>query len=67
MSTKYDPFIAQKAALWEEAKGKLRAMIAVDGSKIDGDRDEEGRYSHMIIEEIVEAFIKEIEDDEHHM
>lgn len=73
MGVKFDPFIAQKVALWEEAKGKLRAMIAVDGCKTEETRDpfkvREGgsKYSYEVIQTIVEDFIKEIEDNEHHM
>lgn len=56
------------AAAWEDAKGKLRAVVAILGSYPAGTgpciaRDgEESKYEAM--HRRVEGFIKEIEDEE---
>lgn len=57
----HDPISLQKGILWEEAKGKLRAIVAAEGSLIDskplGDRE----FSFKKISKAVEAFIKDFE------
>ena len=54
---------AMKAALWEEAKGKLRALVAVSGSGParydDQGRRVRGRWENA--EHAVETFIKDFE------
>lgn len=62
-----DPIGLAKAILWEEAKGKLRAMVAAEGANMTHGRLEDGRMKFEIIEDIVDAFIKEIERDEHNL
>lgn len=46
---------ALKAMLWEEAKGKLRALVMVQGSY----QSAYGRFEEL--DETVEKFIKEVE------
>lgn len=62
-----DPIGLAKAILWEEAKGKLRAMVAAEGANMTHGRLEDGRMQFEIIEDIVEAFIKEIEQNEYNL
>lgn len=58
-----------KAALWEEAKGKLRAIVAVEGACMDGlfVSETDHRYKFETISEDVEAFIKAFEVQEHNL
>lgn len=58
---KSDPIGLAKAILWEEAKGKLRAIVAADGAQHGGVYD--GRPHFEIVEEVVESFIKAFESD----
>jgi len=53
-----------KATLWEEAKGKLRAMVAAEGSSVGRGLTDDGRFHFQVIEEEVDAFIAVIEDNE---
>lgn len=53
---------AMKAALWEESKGKLRALVAVQGSytaRENPETEETWRALHTA----VEAFISSVEVD----
>lgn len=52
-----DHISSMKAAMWEEAKGKLRALVALSGSS-SGDRSP----PYQAVGEMVEQFIKEFED-----
>lgn len=53
-----------KAVLWEEAKGKLRAIAAAEGARYGGMQDEEtGLYKFQVISQEVEGFIKAFEDE----
>jgi len=58
MSKEFSPDHAMKGVLWEEAKGKLRALVAVHGSYFNCD---DGVYTEA--DGVVEAFIKEFEGD----
>lgn len=49
-----------KAVLWEEAKGKLRAVIAAEGASQGGVRDD-GRFPFEELSDVIEAFITEFE------
>lgn len=52
---------AMKSAQWEEAKGKLRALVALQGSYPSGvDPNTMDRFERLSMK--VEAFIAEIED-----
>jgi len=55
-----------KAQVWEEAKGKLRALVALDGSKSSGIKDEDGEFPFKAVEKAVEAFIEEFSGNGHH-
>ena len=48
-----------KAVLWEEAKGKLRALAAVEGQTV-GEYNAKPKYQK--IREAVESFIMQFED-----
>lgn len=50
-----------KAVLWEEAKGKLRAIVAADGAATYTGRMGEDELSFEKISKSVEAFIEEFE------
>jgi hypothetical protein len=54
-------FSAMKAQAWEEAKGKLRSLVVMQGS-IHGPSDRQSEYYEKL-DELVETFIKEIETD----
>lgn len=60
---KVDPIGLAKAILWEEAKGKLRAMIAADGAEMGEERDEQGYFHYMKLKRAVNKFIKSFEED----
>ena len=69
MTKTYDMHEMTKAVLWEEAKGKLRAMVACDGA-LTSDRsvprtDPTPRYK--IVQEAIDDFIKHMEDNEFHL
>lgn len=52
----------QKAQLWEEAKGKLRAMVLVEGQVPSvGYQDNIERYREA--EKVIEKFIENFEDN----
>jgi len=51
----------QKAALWEEAKGKLRAMAATAGECSSMNQKLASRHTN--VAERVEAFILDFEED----
>ena len=52
---------AMTAQLWEEAKGKLRALVHVQGSYYSMTDDASFRWQDL--EKRINAFIKDIEDD----
>lgn len=60
-----DPIGLAKAILWEEAKGKLRALAAAEGSNISNAYTQ-GRLRFQIIEDLVEKFIDEVESEGYH-
>lgn len=66
---RYDPHELAKAVLWEEAKGKMRAMIACDGCLISErgipGTDPVPRYR--VVKTEIEAFIKHMEENEFHI
>lgn len=49
-------YSAQKAALWEQAKGALRAVVAAVGSTHTGGRNE----AYETLEKLVEDLITEV-------
>jgi hypothetical protein len=51
----------QKAALWEEAKGKLRAVVATGGACATTNEAECGRWRGL--DKLVEEFINEAEGE----
>lgn len=50
-----------KAMLWEEAKGKLRALVAVNGQCASTDEHRADQWREA--EERIEAFISAFEDE----
>lgn len=58
----YDPINTMKAVLWEEAKGKLRAMVAVDGSRHSEHRHDGEKMRFQVVSEFVEDFISAFEN-----
>lgn len=60
-----DPVCLAKSVLWEEAKGKLRAIIAAEGAT-HGKTGEDGRFSFEKISDAIEAFITEFEALSYH-
>lgn len=60
---KFDGIGLAKAIIWEEAKGKLRALIAADGSQVtDGSQvaSEDEKYGRL--EVAIDDFIQLVED-----
>lgn len=55
-----------KVAAWERAKGELRTLSALDGSKSSPPR-KDGRYTFEVIYEKINAFIADIEGGEWHI
>lgn len=60
-----DPIGLAKALLWEEAKGKLRAIIAAEGTAQSGSiaKDEDGRFPFEKISDTIESFIADFESE----
>ena len=59
-----DPIGLQKAVLWEQAKGLLRAVVAADGAQ---QSQYDGQDPHfMLLEKEVEGFIRDFEDHGYH-
>jgi len=63
----YDPHQMAKAILWEEAKGKLRAMVACDGALLDHEYVDGDKFKYQVVLELIEDFVKDIEDKEYHL
>lgn len=59
-----DPIGLAKAILWEEAKGKLRALVAAEGATMS--ETYKGKFKFQIIEEFIDKFIKEFESNGYH-
>ena len=53
---------AMKAQLWEEGKGKLRALVAVKGSVPSRSVGDESEQPWEALSKQVEAFISTVED-----
>jgi hypothetical protein len=69
MTKTYDMHEMTKAVLWEEAKGKLRAMVACDGA-LTSERGVPGTdrpFRFEIVKEAIDDFIKHMEDNEFHL
>lgn len=62
---KCDPIGLAKAVLWEEAKGKLRALVAAEGSNIS-EHYSGGKLRFQIVEDAVEKFIADFEGEGYH-
>lgn len=63
---KWDPVLALKGAAWEEAKGKLRALVAIQGSfssVLIGDETNLERQRWLDLSAQVEDFIRDVEDE----
>ena len=60
-----DPIGLAKAILWEEAKGKLRAVIAAEGAAQSrtADKDEDGRFPYEKTSDAIESFIADFESE----
>lgn len=56
-----EPIGLAKAILWEEAKGKLRAMLAAEGAEHGGEGE---RYESL--QEAIGDFIMKVEGDALH-
>jgi hypothetical protein len=61
MSAREAAIDVAKAMLWEEAKGKLRALVAVSGCVVSTDPEEPPRFE--VVGGAVEAFIKRFENE----
>jgi len=58
----HDPLAMQKGILWEQAKGLMRAMVAVDGSRYSSrPSGEKARYEQ--VSEAIEAFVESFESE----
>lgn len=60
-----------KAVLWEEAKGKLRAIVMADGQQAPQYEGPKGNHapiegSWVRIQRAVDKFIKDFEDEGYH-
>lgn len=53
----------QKAVLWEQAKGLLRAMVAADGQRSTGGAHREEPLRFQVVGAAVEAFITDFEGE----
>jgi hypothetical protein len=66
----YDMHEMTKMILWEEAKGKMRAMIACDGA-LTSERGtpgtDDGPMRFQVVRTEIEDFIKHMEDNEFHL
>lgn len=60
----FDGIGLAKAILWEEAKGKLRAIAMAEGSAFGGKPTDKFKYEY--IEEFIEKFIMEFESEGYH-
>lgn len=63
---KCDPIGLAKAILWEETKGKLRALLAADGAEIGGTVTEEDEERFEAMELMVNNFISGFENEGYH-
>lgn len=54
-----------KAAAWERAKGELRSIVALEGSKHGGIAEADGRYKYLHISDMVEDFVERFESQEY--
>lgn len=61
-----DPIGLVKAILWEEAKGKLRAIAMAQGSRLPGPVGEIGEASFEPIQSYIEKFIRKFEYKGYH-
>lgn len=59
-----DPVTLAKAMLWEEAKGKMRAMVAADGCRTTGGVHRQEPFRYQVVSAKIEAFIADFEADE---
>lgn len=57
----WDQKYALKNIQWELAKGHLRAMVAIDASMSSGREERPCRFE--IVEQVIEEFIKDFEDN----
>lgn len=68
MADKFDPLQLAADVNWQIAKGYLSAVVAVQGARFNGLRDDgysETKYARMKRE--VEGFIASVEGDELHL
>jgi hypothetical protein len=56
-------FSAMKAQTWEEAKGKLRALVGIQGSIPSRPVGDESKARWEELSDRVEEFIRGVEDD----
>lgn len=64
MSEKYDPVGMAKAMAWERAKGELASIVAAEGSRYSDRPGERGLFKFQEIEQAIEAFVKDFEEQE---
>lgn len=62
----HDEVGMHKSILWEEAKGKLFALVAAEGSRYSGTADDNGLMRYQNIQNEFRAFINKIEDEGYH-
>ena len=63
---KCDPIGLVKAVLWEEAKGKLRALIAAEGANMSEEYRNGTILRFQTIESVIDKFIDEFEGEGYH-
>jgi hypothetical protein len=64
VSGKFELQAALKGAHWEQAKGHMRALVAIDGAVSSGERPAAGeKYRFQVVSDAVEEFIKAFENE----
>ena len=63
MTMEHTIYTAMKGATWEDAKGKLRALVVMKGSVPSRDVRDTGEQPWEALQSRVEAFIKDVEDE----
>lgn len=54
----------EKVKTWEQAKGFLRTLVALDGARISSGLATDRRFRYEVVSEAVEDFIKDFETKE---
>lgn len=57
----HDPIALISATYWEDAKGKLNAVVAALGSSYRPEKGEDGKTKYERMKEEVDAFVEHVE------